>query len=347
MKFIFFLLALAFGKDFYNILGISSTATTKEIKLAYKKLSLKYHPDKNKDEETRFLEINKAYEILLDDNKRRQYDNGGMNSGGGNPGFGGFGNPFGSGDPHGSRGDNTNGILHLSLKDFYNGKLIDFDIEMINHCSTCSGTGSLDGLFSPCSKCHGLGQITIQRQFGPGMVQTMRMHCDQCNGQGKTIKNACTTCNGKGLTPGNRHYDIYLKPGQPRDSNTILHGEGDKNQFLAPGDLAFTFKEDFKQSWGFRRIGNNLYRTEVLSLNEATNGNWKRSIKFFDEINSEIELKRDKNVSVSSGEIEVIKDFGMPIWSDDGLHDDSYGDLFIEYKVVMPGVDNLPEKDEL
>lgn len=348
------------AKDFYKILGVSKNANDKEIKTAFRQLTLKYHPDKNNgDQEAhdKFIEIGEAYEVLSDPQKRDNYDkygdaNGPM--GGGNPFGGGGGDMFGDmfnqffGGHHQQqvrRGENTQGNIHVGLKDFYNGKVIDFDIEMVNICETCKGSGSKDGKVHKCNKCQGSGHLNIQRQLAPGMIQNMRMQCDECRGKGNKITSHCNECHGNGAKPGKRHYDIYLKPGQPRDSNIVLEGEGDKHPDIVPGDLILLLKEDFKQSWGYRRVGRNLYRTEVLTLHEATTGNWKRTIKFFDEIELEIILTRDSNVSVIDGEIEIIKGKGMPPFSDD---DHDYGDLFIEYKILMPSIKSkISEKDEL
>lgn len=341
------------AKDYYRILGVDKNASDKEIKSAFRQLTLKYHPDKNNGNDEahdKFLEIGEAYEVLSDAKKRDNYDKYGDPEGqpqGGDMFGNMFNQFFGGAGGHQQqvrRGDNTQGNLHIGLKDFYNGKLIDFDIEMINICETCSGSGSKDGQFHKCSKCRGSGQLTVQRQLAPGMVQTMRMQCDECHGKGNKITTPCRECHGEGIKPGKRHYDIYLKPGQPRDSNIVIHGEGDKRPDIVPGDLILTLREEFKQSWGYRRIGDNLYRTEVLTLVEATLGNWKRSIKFFDEIELEIVLSRDSNVLVIDGEIEIVKGKGMPLFSDD-VHE--YGDLFIEYKVLIPASSKLQEKDEL
>lgn len=136
-----------------------------------------------------------------------------------------------------------------------------------------------------------------------------------------------------------------------------MEGEGDKSPHWVPGDLIVRFREKFSDSWGYRRIRDNLYRTEVLSLQEALQGGWERHIPFLgesdgddvDEEYREVVLKRGKGESVMDGQVEVVKGYGMPIVTD---HDeeDKFGDLFIEYKVVIPGGSKAKgdiKKDEL
>ena len=345
--------AFVSAKDYYQILGVSKGASEKEIKTAYRQLTLKYHPDKNKGNQEahdKFIEIGEAYEVLSDEKKRANYDRFGNPDGPGGPGGPGFNGDmfgdmfqqfFGGHGGHGGghrvrKGDSAQANLHVSLKDFYNGKLIEFDMEMMNLCEVCDGTGSKDGQTHKCGKCHGQGEIQIQRQLAPGMIQTMRMQCDECGGKGNKITNHCPHCRGQGSVHGPRHYDVYLKPGQARDSNVVLEGEGDRHPDIIPGDLILNFREDFKQSWGYRRVGNNLYRTEYLSLKEATQGNWKRAIRFLDDNDGDIMLSRDENVSVLEGEVDIIKGKGMPIVHPDDSHKQEYGDLFIEYKVLIP-----------
>ncbi|KAI5963054.1 SCJ1 [Candida pseudojiufengensis] len=355
-------------KNFYQILGVDKSASEKEIKSAYRQLTLKYHPDKNKgDEEAhdKFIEIGEAYEVLSDKTKRKNYDQFGDPNGQPQHQQFDFGDMFGQffGGHHGGgggrhqqvqRGADTSTNIHLSLKDFYRGKLVSFDVVMQNTCSKCDATGSKDKKTHQCEKCHGTGQITVQHQLAPGFNQQIRMVCDSCQGQGKKITNPCSTCQGSGVVRGQRHYDIHLEPGQPRDSSRKLEGEGDQSPNWIPGDLILNFREKFDESWGYRRINNNLYRTEVITLNESINGGWERKIPFFgededSEIDHEIILKRQKGEIIIDGQIEIIKGKGMPILND---HDeeDKFGDLFIEYKVLIPGGNvksNEIKKDEL
>ncbi|KAK6460754.1 hypothetical protein DFJ63DRAFT_320880 [Scheffersomyces coipomensis] len=226
---------------------------------------------------------------------------------------------------------------------------------MRNICEKCEGSGSKDKETHTCPKCNGSGTIVITHQIAPGMIQQMRSGCDECNGKGKKITNKCDSCHGHGVNQGLRHYEVYIQPGQPRDSNIVLHGEGDKSPDWIAGDLIVSLREEFVKSWGYRRVDDNLYRTEVLTLNESLSGDWTRSIKFFDDDDNLLKLSRKKGEVVLNGEIEIVKGKGMPIVEDPNHPDPSeeYGDLFIEYKVIVPGAQiieknkPIPEKDEL
>ncbi|KAI5969825.1 SCJ1 [Candida margitis] len=348
-------------KNFYQVLGVDKSASDKEIKSAYRQLTLKYHPDKNPgDEEAheKFIEIAEAYEVLSDATKRKNYDTFGDPNGQAQQHNFDFGDIFGQffggghhgggggarGQPQVKRGGDSSVDVHLSLKDFYRGKLVSFDVVMQNDCPKCDGTGSKDKQRHTCEKCHGTGQIIVQHQLAPGFAQQVRMACDVCRGTGKTVQNACKSCDGHGTTQGPRHYDVHLERGQARDSSIRLEGEGDQSPQWVPGDLVVRFREKFQESWGYRRIQDNLYRTEVLSLKEALQGGWERRVPFLgdiddDEVDDEyktVVLKRAKGESILDGQIEVVKGYGMPIVTDHD-EDDKFGDLFIEYKVVIPG----------
>lgn len=356
---IFILIALSIAfvfasdADYYAILGIPRDADDKQIKLAYKQLSKKFHPDKNPLQEAheKFLKIGEAYEVLSDPEKKSNYDTYGSAEGRGqeNVDFGDifnhfFGGGFGFGGHQRQqrrkpRGADARVNLNLELKDFYNGKELDFDVEMQNVCSKCQGSGSRDGKRKECGKCHGRGILQIQRQLGPGMIQTFNTHCDHCGGRGTVIEHACGSCQGSGTIRSERHYEVYMRPGSDRDSTHVLQGEGDQSPEWDAGDLIVNFVEDLSKSWGYRRVGNNLYRTEVLTAHEALRGGWKRLIPFFDSIDNTIELSRPAGRVVEPDEIELVKGHGMPIHEDDShAHndDDAHGDLYIQYKIVFP-----------
>ena len=344
-----FLLALVVAKDYYAILGLDKGADEKSIKLAYRQLSKKYHPDKNPSEEAhlKFIEIGEAYEVLSDPDKKANYDRYGTAEAPVDHGdfgdmfqqfFGGFGG--GGHQRQGKRrGDNTQVNVRVSLVDFYRGRDVEFDVEMRNICDICDGSGSEDGQRHTCDKCQGSGFMKVTRRLAPGMVQTFSGPCDECGGKGTKIERLCKHCGGHGAKPTPRHYNVYMGPGFERDGTQVLEGEGDQNPDWVPGDLIVSIGEDFGQSWGYRRIGRNLYRTEVLSANEAMHGGWRRVIPFFDVHDEEVEISRPKGATVLRGEKEIVHGRGMPVGDD-------HGDLFIEY-VVVPAGGAASVKDEL
>lgn len=334
--------------DPYQVLGIGKDADERTIKSAYRRLSKQYHPDKNSAPEAhdKFIEIGEAYEILNDPQKKQNYDQHGDPNGNGGQGNFDFGDMFNQffhgqqgGQPRRRRGADTQVNLRMSLADFYRGRDFGFDVEMNNICSKCSGSGSADGKRHTCSKCNGSGVITVRRQMGP-MVQQFQAHCDQCGGKGSTIAQPCKHCGGQTTERATRHYEVYISPGTPRGHVHVLEGEGDQSPEWDAGNLNLIFMEDSKQNWGYRRIGNNLYRTEVLSAQEASQGGWTREIPLFDEETATI--KRAQNEVVIDGQVDVISGHGMPILNDDG----EYGNLYVEYRVVPMGGAKLG-KDEL
>lgn len=358
-----FWFSLVAAADYYKVLGVSKDATDKEIKLAYRNLSKKYHPDKNKGDDNAhnmFIEIGEAYEVLSDSEKRGLYDKygeEGVKNGGppnqGHPGdifehfFGGGGNRR-NGKP---RGEDTRVELRATLKQFFNGHNIDFSLEMQNTCDHCQGTGSEDGKEHTCDKCGGSGVQVVTRQFGPGMVQRMQMHCDKCQGKGKLISQKCKVCHGNKVVKKIREYNVHLDPGSLRNHEERLEAEGNQHPDIVPGDLWAVFREAKEGNMGYRRIKNNLYRTELVTMKEATNGGWSRVIGFLDNEHDTIALSRDQGVKIVDGEIELLKGKGMPI-ADDNVEAE-FGDLYIEYKVVFPaGLSGVPNhtaavKDEL
>lgn len=348
------------AKDYYDVLGVDRGASDKEIKSAYRQLLLKYHPDKNKNDEEaheKFIEVGEAYAVLGDDTKRKNFDQYGDPEGpaAGGHDFGSMFNQFFGGGFGGHaqqqqqrqrQGPLANLDLNIGLADFYKGKLIDFDVEMQNLCEECNGSGLADGETHTCDRCRGQGEVIVQRQLGPGMITTMRMQCDQCGGKGRVVKNRCKRCQGQGTERGNRHYDAYVQPGQPRDSNVVFHGEGDQSPDWVAGDLVCHMRENFKESMGYRRVMDNLYRTEILTAAEASAGGWKRSLTFLDD--SEVVIERALGVPVLSGEVETIKGKGMPKFRGEDHEITEHGDLYIEYVVLIPqGKAKKAAKDEL
>lgn len=197
-------------KDYYDILGVSRNASTEEINKAYKKLALKYHPDRNpgnKNAEAKFKEINEAKEILTDPKKRQEYDNPGFSSG--------FGDPFEGKDPfeeffgrHSSRsqtryddprdyrGKNCEAKLNLDIDDFYFKGIKSVTFLKDFRCTVCNGEGGIG--VKECPYCHGTGMVTESRQQGNMFFQSSHP-CPHCGGRGKTVEKKCAACSGKGF----------------------------------------------------------------------------------------------------------------------------------------------------
>jgi molecular chaperone DnaJ len=252
-------------KDLYEVLGVSRSATEPDIKKAYRKLAMKYHPDRNpdnKEAEETFKEVQKAYEILSDAKKRAAYDQfghagvdpsmGGGPGGFGGAGFGGFGDVFedifeniftggGRGQPGGGgratraqRGSDLQMGIELTLEEAALGKSIEMDIYHQASCNTCSGSGAKPGT-SPkhCETCAGIGQVRIQQGFF-----SIQQTCPACHGQGKIIVDKCSDCRGDGRIRVPKKLTVKIPPGVDQDDRIRLAGEGDAGYFGGPsGDL--------------------------------------------------------------------------------------------------------------
>jgi molecular chaperone DnaJ len=269
-------------RDLYEVLGVSRSTTDPEIKKSYRKLAMKYHPDRNpdnKEAEEKFKEIQKAYEILSDSKKRAAYDQFGhagvdpsMGGGPGAGGFGGFGDVFedifeniftGGGRPgaggggrqsHAQRGNDLQMGLELTLEEAATGKTIEVDIYHQSSCKTCSGSGAKPGT-SPkkCDTCAGIGQVRIQQGFF-----SIQQTCPACHGQGKIIVDKCGDCRGDGRVRVPKKLTVKIPAGVDQDDRVRLTGEGDAGYFGGPaGDLYVQVK--IKKHAIFERMHNDLH----------------------------------------------------------------------------------------
>jgi molecular chaperone DnaJ len=277
-------------QDPYKILGVDKKASEDEIKKAYRKLARRYHPDTNagdKSAEERFKEVQQAYDILSDPEKRKQYDSGGgifgfdpgsfRNAGGGG-GFGGIGDIlsdlFGSaGGPGGragnrpERGRDLETEVHISFDQAMEGAQVPVTVPLSAPCPTCHGTGAKPGT-SPtvCSRCHGRGIETE----GQGLF-SISQPCSQCGGTGTEIKDPCPTCKGSGQTRQVKRYKVNIPAGVRDGSRVRLAGKGEPGRRGGPpGDLyAITRVSD---SPIFRRRGDNLEVDVPITIVEAIRG---------------------------------------------------------------------------
>ena len=239
-------------RDYYEVLGVQKGASAEEIKKAYRKLALKYHPDRNpdnKEAEEKFKEAAEAYEILSDDDKRSRYDqfgfagvdpNYGAGQGGYGGGFGGFGDFGDLGDIFGSffgggasrsnpnaprRGENVGTRLELTFEEAAFGCEKEVGAQRIENCSACSGSGSADGTVETCSYCRGAGQVRTTQNF-MGMQMQSSTVCPQCSGRGKIIKTPCSTCRGKGKVRRTQKIKVKVPAGVDHGQSVRVRGEG-------------------------------------------------------------------------------------------------------------------------
>ncbi|MBL8468822.1 molecular chaperone DnaJ [Methyloversatilis discipulorum] len=266
-------------KDFYDILGVNRDASDDEIKKAYRKLAMKYHPDRNpdsKEAEDKFKEAKEAYEILSDGQKRAAYDQYGhagvdpnMGGGaGGGQGFGSFGDAFGDifGEifgNQGGRGGGRSGVyrgadlrynLEVSLEEAARGTDTRIRIPTMDDCGTCGGTGAKPGTKPvTCTTCNGVGQVRMQQGFF-----SIQQTCPKCHGTGKMVKDPCNDCHGAGRVKGSKTLQVKIPAGIDEGDRIRLAGEGERGQGGGPaGDLYVQIH--IKPHTVFQREGDDLH----------------------------------------------------------------------------------------
>lgn len=283
------------AKDFYNILGVSKSASQEEIKQAFRKLAHKYHPDKQGGDEAKFKEINEAYQILGDQKKRAQFDqfgsaafeNGGF--GGAGQGFGGFdfsgfqggagfedlgdifGDLFGGGRrTRAPRGSDIQVDVEIDFKDSIFGVDKTVSLTKPSSCQRCAGTGGEPGTsMETCKTCKGSGvEVTIQRTI-LGNIQNKRT-CSHCHGAGETPKSPCTTCHGSGVDRKQQSLELTIPAGVENGAVLRVRGQGEYVKGGAVGDL---FVRVFVRADArFEREGAHLYSSVKIGFTQAALG---------------------------------------------------------------------------
>ncbi|XP_066348763.1 chaperone protein dnaJ A6-like isoform X5 [Miscanthus floridulus] len=230
---------------YYEVLGVSNTASQDELKKAYRKAAIKSHPDKGGDPE-KFRELSQAYEVLSDPEKREIYDQYGEDGlkegmGGGsdyhNP-FDIFEQFFGGGAFGGSssrvrrqkRGDDVVHLLNISLEDVYNGATKRLSLSQNVLCSKCKGKGTKSGAPGTCYGCHGVGMRTITRQIGLGMIQQMNTVCPECRGSGEIIseRDRCPSCRASKVVQERKVLEVHIEKGMQHGQKIVFQGEADQ-----------------------------------------------------------------------------------------------------------------------
>lgn len=278
-------------RDYYEVLGVSKSASKDEIKKAYRKLSKKYHPDINKEPDAadKFKEIAEAYEVLSDDQKKAHYDqfghtdpNQGFGGGGDFGGFGGFEDIFntffggGGGsrrrDPNAPRqGADLQYTMTISFEEAAFGKETDIEIPREETCETCSGSGAKPGTKpETCKHCHGTGQLNIEQNTPFGRIVNRRT-CNHCNGTGKEIKNKCTTCGGSGKVKKRKKIHVKIPAGIDDGQQLRISGQGEAGINGGPsGDLYIVFH--VREHEFFERDGDDVYCEMPITFVQASLG---------------------------------------------------------------------------
>jgi molecular chaperone DnaJ len=330
-------------RDYYEVLGVSKSAAADEIKKAYRRLAMKHHPDRNKDDaeaESRFKEAKEAYEVLSDDDKRSAYDRFGHDAvrgaGAGAGGMGGFGaegfsdifgdvfgDIFGGGrrsGPQVFRGADLGYELRLDLEKAVSGDTVTIDVPSQVTCDSCDGSGARKGTTpKQCSTCGGVGQVRMQQGFF-----SIQQTCPACKGAGTMISDPCETCHGRGRIRKTRSLSVKVPPGVDDGDRIRLSGEGEAGRNGGPpGDLYVEIRTEAHKL--FTRDGADLSCEVPISFSTATLG-------------GEVELPTlDGNVSLKvpagtqSGKVFRLRGKGVTM-----VRDPRKGDLFARVSVETP-----------
>ncbi len=337
------------NKDYYNILGVEKSASSEDIKKAFRKLAHQYHPDKNKGDDAKFKEVNEAYQVLSDDGKRAQYDQfgsaGPQGFGGGASGFGGFdfsgfggqqgfdmgdlgdifSDFFGGGMGGGHqvrRGRDISTEISIPFADSIFGTVRKILITKVSTCDTCSGSGAKHGSKSKtCGTCNGKGQIRETRRSLIGAFTTTRA-CDTCFGSGKVPEEHCSDCRGAGVRRKEEEIEIRVPAGIESGEMIRMTGMGEAIRQGTAGDLYV--KINVAPHHTFKRDRMNLLMDMEVKLTEALLGG-ERKIETLDGV---VTVKIPEGIA--SGTILRVKEKG--VMSGRGKR----GDLMIHVTVTIP-----------
>jgi|TARA_A100001011_G_scaffold399070_1_gene506077 molecular chaperone DnaJ len=332
-------------RDYYEVLGVNKNASPEELKSAYRKLAVKYHPDKNPDNksaEDKFKEASEAYGVLSDKSKKENYDNFGHaafeNGGGGQGGFGGFSGAdfsdifedffgdFGGGRSSRNRSSNNRGSdlrydLSISLEEAYEGKKQNIQFSTSEKCSSCKGNGSKPGSSpSRCSYCGGNGRVRSNQGFF-----TVQQTCPQCAGNGEEITDPCSDCNGQGNTRASKKIAVSIPKGVDDGTRIRLAGKGEAGtRGGASGDLYLFI--NVKSHELFKRSEVNLFFEFPISITDAALGA-TIEIPTIDGKKAKIKIPE----GTQDGKQFRLKGKGMPF-----MRRGDFGDLYVEIKTEVP-----------
>lgn len=346
-------------RDFYEILGVNKSANEEEIKKAYRKLAIKYHPDKNPDNkaaEEKFKEAAEAYEVLSNAEKRQRYDqfgHAGMSGAAGGGGYGGggmnmddifsqfgdvFGGAFGFGGGGGNgggrrvnRGSNLRVKVTLTLQEIANGVEKKLKVNKQVSCSTCKGSGAKNGNYEACKPCNGTGVQTRVQQTILGAMKTQTA-CSSCHGEGKIIKDKCGICHGDGVVRGEEVISVNIPAGVAEGMQLSMNGKGNAGpRGGVPGDLLILIEE--QEHAELKRDGHNLIYHAFISFPDAALGTQVE----IPTIDGKVKIKVEPGTQ--SGKILRLKGKGLA-----DINSYGKGDLLVDVNVHIPSTLSTEEK---
>ncbi|WP_394648883.1 molecular chaperone DnaJ [uncultured Sphingomonas sp.] len=330
--------------DYYELLECERTADAGTIKSSYRKLAMKYHPDKNagcKDSEAKFKAVSEAYDCLKDPQKRAAYDrfghaafrNGGMGGGHQAQDFGGFSDIFesvfgefmggqrGGGRQQTRRGADLRYDMEITLEEAFHGKETEITVDISAPCDTCHGTGSKPGTHAhTCQHCHGHGKVRAQQGFF-----VVERACPVCHGTGQVITDPCADCRGEGRVEKTKTLAVSIPPGVDEGTRVRLTGEGEAGARGAPAGDLYIFLH-IKRHAIFEREGTTLFARAPISFTTAALGG-VMSIPGLDGNRHEVKIP----AGIQSGKQLKQRGAGMPV-----LQGRGHGDLVIQIEVETP-----------
>ena len=344
-------------RDYYEVLGIGKSATADQIKSAYRKLAVKYHPDKNPDDkaaEEKFKEASEAYHVLSNSERKQSYDNFGHaafeNGGRGQGGFSNFdfsehfsdifedffGEGFGGGSRRrrrtNYRGSDLRYDLSITLEEAYKGKKQDIKFSTSEKCNTCSGSGSKPGHNAgACSMCGGRGQVRSNQGFF-----TVQQTCPQCGGAGEEITHPCTSCGGQGKNQATKRLSVTIPKGVDDGTRIRLSGKGEAgSRGAGSGDLYLFINVNSHEL--FKRSDENLFFEFPISIADAALGT-SIEIPTIDGSKAKIKIP----AGTQSGKQFRLREKGMPQMRGSG-----FGDLYVQVNTEVPINLNSKQKELL
>ena len=339
-------------RDYYEVLGVDKNATPEELKKAYRKLALQYHPDRNpgdKEAEEKFKEAAEAYDVLSNPEKKARYDQFGMAGMEGAYGQGGmnmndifsqfgdlFGDLFGGGFRTGfsgfggggttrrvMRGSNLRIKVKLTLEEIDRGCEKKIKVSKYVPCKTCGGSGAKGNSFETCSHCHGTGVVTEVKRTILGQMQTQST-CPHCGGEGRIIKDKCHDCHGDGIVKSDEIITINIPAGVQDGMQLAMQGQGNAAPHGGvPGDLIILVEELEHDT--FERQDANLYYNAFITFSEAALG---ASVEI-PTLNGKVKIKIDPGTP--SGRVVRLRGKGLPVAGGYGR-----GDLLVSLNVWVP-----------
>ncbi|MCX8255485.1 chaperone Hsp40, co-chaperone with DnaK [Beijerinckiaceae bacterium RH AL1] len=332
--------------DFYEVLGVTRTCTEVELKSAFRKAAMQYHPDRNpgnKDAEVKFKELNEAYQTLSDPQKRAAYDryghaafeNGGMGGGFAADGFGSsmadifddlFGDMMGrrggrQGAGGAGRGSDLRYNMEITLEEAFHGKTASLKLPTSVSCDACSGTGAKPGAKPrTCSMCHGQGRVRAQQGFF-----AIERTCPTCQGRGEMIDNPCTACAGSGRVTRERQLSVNIPAGVEDGTRIRLSGEGEAGTRGGPSGDLYIFVSTKPHPF-FQRDGADLFCRVPISMVQAALGG-EIAVRAVDGSETKVKIPE----GTQSGKQFKVRSKGMPV-----LRSREIGDLYIQTTVETP-----------